>query len=1147
MPEETRGNNQREHEIRREREQELRRSYTDAAGVLRADLRRQGILHVRGMRMVAARRARARHRLPAPGAPAAAMLPGAPGAVGVVGAQWVSIGPAPLRIDAEQIYQGSGPVSGLVSDIAIDPAGGTDRIIYIAALSGGVWKSTDGGTSWQPKMDALVSEAISAVALDPGDSSTVYAGTSTFTSMGLFKSTDGGETWILLDSALFSGRDIYRIVLPASDVLLVATDFGLFRSVDGGLHFGNNAPHFDNDAPVLSGDVTGLRLDTASPATTVLAAVSGMGLFRSTDAGVTFPTNLFANAGAPAAGTYAFVAFAQSTQPDAQTLYAYVQANPHRGLFKSVNGGATWSELLAGATCADQNGGAQLGYDQTLGVDPRNASRVYLGFQELYLSTDGGNTFGIPAISRFKIHWDHHALVFSPQSHWSGQPTRFYVGTDGGIATSADGGITFTNLNEGIGTNLFYGIDIGRGSDDSNRYTYGGCQDTGTVERRPAFAGRDWHLGIDGDGGPVAVDAHDPQRCYGSDDSGYIRTTDAGASWKGGGLAGHVHRLAVDPNRSAVVYALAVGNDLYQSTDSGNSFLLMHTFAAEVQSISIAALDSSTVWVGLADGAVARTHDALAGAASTWTTFSAGLPAGRSAATIAVDPSNPSRVVVGYDGVTGIPPTNRTRHVYLTDNDGASWNDISGTDGGPVTENLPDLPVSSVAIDADPSVGLFGACSGPGSIVAVGLFGTVLSSPDGAVWTAHVSGTASTLAAVVWGGGQFVAVGLGGVILTSPDASNWTVRKTGPSGEALQGVAYSGFRYVVTSASVAQVYTSTDGIHWLPQAVPGGHALLAVTWWANEFIAVGYGGTVLTSPDGLAWTVRASGTAENLGCVAASGNRIVAGGLNGAMISSPDGASWTVRPSGTGAQISGVARSGSLFVAVLNTGGVLTSPDGDVWTVRAAPTGRRLNDLAWSGSEFVAVGDFGSIFSSADGVSWADHSFGDVLHSILMCCDAGVLQTIDLGASWHVLGVGLPRVRSTALALDSLPSPSLLRVGTYGRSAWELETAPGPRLAIVASLAFGRLASGTSASLTARLYNVGSNPLDILSITRTSGSADFSAGGVALPATLAPGAEADLVVQLTPGGVGNRAAVFTIVSNDFVAPSQGLPASGTGF
>src|SRR5262249_54725356 len=178
------------------------------------------------------------------------------------------------------------------------------------------------------------------------------------------------------------------------------------------------------------------------------------------------------------------------------------------GLYKSTNGGGTWAVQASASAAGAADNGCQCGYDQTLGVDPQDANRVYIGFQELYLSTDGGGSFGatasepcvgasqLTAVTVRKVHWDHHAIIFSPQSHWGAAPTRLYVGTDGGISTSGDGGGTWSNLNEGIATNLFVGIDIGRGSPANNAFTYGGCQDTGVVEHKPPFLGSDWHLGI---------------------------------------------------------------------------------------------------------------------------------------------------------------------------------------------------------------------------------------------------------------------------------------------------------------------------------------------------------------------------------------------------------------------------------------------------------------------------------------------------------------------------------------------------------------------------------------------------------------------------------------------------------------------------
>src|SRR5207245_8623170 len=121
-----------------------------------------------------------------------------------------------------------------------------------------------------------------------------------------------------------------------------------------------------------------------------------------------------------------------------------------------------------------------------------------------------------------------------------------------------------------------------------------------------------------------------------------------------------------------------------------------------------------------------------------------------------------------------------------------------------------------------------------------------------------------TLAAATWAGTQFVAVGLGGTILTSPDGIAWTSRKSGPSWEALQGVAWSGTRLVVTSASGGTVSTSPDGIAWTGHSGVAPQALLDVCWSGSQFVAVGYSGTIITSPNGLTWTLRASPTTDNL-------------------------------------------------------------------------------------------------------------------------------------------------------------------------------------------------------------------------------------------------------------------------------------------
>ncbi len=877
------------------RRHEFLRKHRDMHGQIRSDIWREGIKHIKRMKIAAGVLRRGLGFAPAP--------------VSFVGAQWTQVGPTPLRVDKDQLFQGAGPVSGEVTDIVIDPRGGTDQTIYLATNDGGIWKSADGGTTWAPKTDGMPSLSMGAVALDPADPNTVYAGTGNlfdgaglfagagFKGVGIYKSTDSGETWSIVGSAVFTNQGINRIALPAPNVLLVATNTGLFRSVDGGLNFGANAPLFNDQNPILGAGIpiNDLKLDTAS-SSTIYAAVQGQGILQSTDGGVSFPNNLFtASNGAPAPGSFARITFTQSSSPDNKTMYASVEGSPattYAGLFKSRDTGATWTVLPDATTRATENGNTSFFYAQTVGVDPQDANRVYIGFTELWVSTDGGTnfssgsktltavgggTFTSTSTSFGKIHFDHHAIVFSPPAHRTGSPTRIYVGMDGGIATSADGGISWTNLNEGIATNLFRGIDIGRGSPANNQFTYGGTQDTGTVEHRPAFTGAEWHLGIDGDGGRVAVDPANPLRVYGADDGGFIVTNDGGTTWTfpaGTGLP-LVFLFAVDPNNSSIVYVteglnsgFAPGPRLFKSTNTGTTFTQIQTFPANITAIATVGIDSNTLWVGLSNGTVQRTSDGGA----TWVPITVtGAPGGNAVEGIAIDPTDITVAVVVYSGVSGISPSNRTKHAFRTTDNGANWADISGTDGGDPNANLPDLPLHSVVID--------------------------------------------------------------------------------------------------------------------PTSTP---------------------------------------------------------------------------------------------------------------------------------------------------------------HTIIVATDSAVMQSLDNGASWQVLGVVLPNVDCVSLALDSAATPPLLRIGTYGRSSFELTHPAGQRLAVIANLAFGTVGIGSSATLTVRVFNVGSSNLTVSAFDRLAGSADFQlVSPPALPITINPGAEVDLTIQFQPSTAGNQSATFQITSDDPRQPTLQLPASGS--
>lgn len=741
---------------------------------------------------------------------------------GLAGVQWNQIGPAPLQIDQNQNYQGVGPDSGQIVDIAIDPRNTDDQVIFVATNDGGIWKTTDGGSTWATTTDFLDSLSMGAVTLDAANKSIVYAGTGNdfnngfVKAIGVYISTDDGGSWSLTaGSSSLTGRNIIRMVSPAANTLVVATSQGLFRSTNGGGNFTQVVP-----TGVASGSyISDLHLDTGDPSI-VYAAVYGVGIFASTDGGATFPTNLWTNAnGAPTAGVK-FISFAQGTQPNNAVFWASVQTASY-GMYRSMDFGGTWHNIPGADGPAAADGGCQCGYDQTIGSDPNNGNILYIGFQQLYKSTNALDTtasnVSFSNVTANQVHWDHHAIAFGQQP---ASPTAVFVGEDGGIAMTTNGGSNWTNINGSAGgtnalaTNLFRGIGIGVGSSTNRQYTYGGTQDTGTIEFTPSFTAQTWHLGIDGDGGTVAVDPCDPTHAIGQDDACFIETTNAGGNWSEpsvfanyAGLLGFTsfQTVAFDPSCDNTVY---VGvetqttppqsncfndqlstHDLYQSTNNGGSYTKIHSFANPITDIATVKIDPNTIWIGFNDGTLQFTANAQSGVSSTWQA-PATQPAsigGQPVTGIAIDPTNTDVVVVVYPGFSGLDPNvSPTKHVFMTSDGGATWTDISGvTNGG--ASNLPDLPLHSVVID--PS-------TNPHTIV--------VASDAGVMQTADLGNT--------W---QVLGVGMPTVEVTSlalDSSTNPPLLRAGTYGRSVfeLGPATTGLLAVNANLNFAQICKGTN-------------------------------------------------------------------------------------------------------------------------------------------------------------------------------------------------------------------------------------------------------------------------------------------------------------------------------------------------
>ena len=393
------------------------------------------------------------------------------------------------------------------------------------------------------------------------------------------------------------------------------------------------------------------------------------------------------------------------------------------------------------AAAAAENGGLQNGYDVTVGVDPRDPDRVYIGFQELYLSTSGGLTFGTPAITANRVHFDHHATVFSPHGptspadavlrrdgRWDRAQHRRQHRMDEPQRDDRDQPAPRNGHRPGVGREQPLHL---RGLP--------GHGDEPSMPR--SSAGNDWHLGVDGDGTRVIVDPGNPLRVYARDNQSLIVTSDGGTSWTfptaaatglpavTGRADANAKPMGVDPNASAVVY-VASDRQFFRSTDTGATFTAMNTFPGNVSALATTKQDSKILIVGCEDGSVHRTTNADAGAGSIWTALAVNGAPNRIVSGAAIDPTDVKSVAICYSGFSGISAVNRTAHVFFSaDVTTTAFADIGGTDGAGPDPNIPDLPVHTIVIDSSTT---------PHSVI-VGCDTDVLRTTDsGATW--HIYG-----------------------------------------------------------------------------------------------------------------------------------------------------------------------------------------------------------------------------------------------------------------------------------------------------------------------------------------------------------------------------------------------------------------------
>lgn len=415
---------------------------------------------------------------------------------------------------------GPAVISGRISDIAVDPADFSTW--YIATASGGLWKTTNAGTTFSPLFDGEGSYSIGVVSVDPNNPNVVWVGTgennvqrSVSYGDGVYKSQDGGRSW--RNMGLKTSEHIGKILIDPrnSDVVYVAAqgavfsgggERGLYKTTDGGATW----ERILEGANEWTG-VTDVVMDPRNPDILIaatwqrarrqwgyIAGGPGSSVQRSTDGGATWTRS---QRGLPS-GDLGRVGLAMS-DVDPDVIYAIAEAADDRsGFYRSQDNGVTWQRM------SDESSSGN--YYSELFTDPVNVDRVYSMNTRNTVSDDGGRTFR--PVGESNKHVDNHALWIDPDD-----TDHLLLGCDGGLYQTWDGGETydwFQNLPLG----QFYRVDV----DNSTPFyrVFGGTQDNSSVggpsQTRTRMGGRnaDWFLTQGGDGFYSRIDPTDPNIVY---------------------------------------------------------------------------------------------------------------------------------------------------------------------------------------------------------------------------------------------------------------------------------------------------------------------------------------------------------------------------------------------------------------------------------------------------------------------------------------------------------------------------------------------------------------------------------------------------------------------------------------------------------
>jgi hypothetical protein len=999
------------------------------------------------------------------------------------GTVWAPIGPSPMK-------EGGNDDNGLVTAIAVNP--NNNKVLYLGAAQGGVWRSGDGGLTWTPLFDRQFALGIgepAGIAIDPNNTDIVYVGTSGRVgsaepdtihqqTQGLFKSTDGGASWIALGSGFpagntgnatqFVNQTINVIIVdPAnSSVVYLATNFGVFVSPDGG----------ENWTPALgiSGDTRSLALDLSTPPNNrfLHAGVSGVGAFISKNGGSSFSQTLSATTSVVASAlggkgfTRVVVAPAPPTSPPAlngvQVLYVAI-AGPYSGgtdpvgIFVSKDQGVTWAQAT-GATPGSTYGG----YAIDMVVDPASpgngtADTLIFGCQNQYKSTNSGGTFTPISVG----HADVHTFTCVPQT--GGVKTVVYCGCDGGIFVSSDAGSTWSSLNKkGLQIGLFYNIAVK--PDATASATAGALQDN-SLETTAGVASPAWKEAFTGDGWDVAYD--NTGVLYGasggpatsiasSTDDGQTYPTPLTPPWTSTDTGGFLlTQIAADPNTSGVIYASGAQN-LWQRLGGTWRIILSPGTSGNVD---VAPTNGNNVVIAAGTQVFVSTN--AQAATATFANITRNLPS-RSVARAVFDPVDPNIIYAVMNGFS----TGAGQNVFRTTITATSWTNISP----PV-----DIPCGAIAVDGTttPTTLYVGTDLGVIRSVNGGASWTVLDDihfPRAPVFDLGFNPQAGVLRAATYGRGVFEFMKPAGPAIAVGLEDGLAF------GEICKGPAY--LTLTVTNVGSAELDITS----------------VQVLFGSSDFSVLPNPATPVAVDPGedIAFTVRFAPSTS--GSVEAAIIRVISNDPNAPFVDVA-----AIGKKGTGRLTTAIADSGAF-------------PDVCLGAFADEP-------LVLNNSGDCALTIFGVGSSSPDFLTPAVSSYPIVIA-------AGASVALPIRFRPNAFGA-----HAATITIFSNDPASPSTVSASG-------VAPSPRLvlAIADSGNFGPCCVGSFVDEPLLLANAGQCALSVTGIISSTGSF-LVPEALSFPLTIGPGDALSVPIRFQPTAHGPASAVITVTSDDPASPA----------